>query len=346
MSRTLDSSFVVRIAIAGILGLGALQAVAAEPTTDAVAAPDAAARQIWHTYMSQNAAPGEGCFQAAYPSYFWEATACKAAQPLAHPLRRQPKPGAPQVVGNGADYAASAQGLISRALGTFPRVTGVRSEQSVGVASFGGGGILGSNEYTLQINTNFNGTTVACAGHAGCTVWQQFIYATDYQFQGQGAVFMQYWLIGWGNARCPSGFMSAGGGDCFRNSTIAAAPDIPITSLAQLTITGSAVSGGNDTVVLSDAGQAFSLSARDTVLDIAQVWRQAEFNIIGDAGGSEASFNAGSSVTVKLALTDGSTQAPQCLANSGTTGETNNLNLGACTVAGGSTPSIQFTESN
>jgi len=345
-TRTLDSSVVVRIATAGILGLSALQAVAAEPTADALASPDAEARANWHAFMSQNAATGEGCFQASYPSYFWEKTDCKVAQARVHPVRRQPKAGAPEIVGDGNDFAASAAGLISRAVGTFPRVTGVRSEQSIGVAAFGGGGILGANEYTLQINTNFTGTTVACAGHAGCTVWQQFIYATDYQFQGQGAVFMQYWLIGWGAQACPRGWMSAGGGDCFRNSAIAAAADIPITSLGQLTLTASAVSGGNDSVVLSDAGQAISMSARDTVVDIAQVWRQTEFNIVGDAGGSEAQFNAGSSVTVNVALTDGSNQAPQCLANSGTTGETNNLNLGACTTAGGANPSIRFTQSN
>jgi len=344
-TRTLDSTFAVRIATAGILALSALQAAAAEPATEARAAPDAAARAIWHTFMSKNAAAGEGCFHASYPSYFWEKMDCQIAQPRIHTARRQPKAGLPAVVGNGNDYAASAAGLISEALGSFPSVTGVRSEQSVGVAAFGGGGILGPNEYTLQINTNFTGTTATCAGHAGCTVWQQFIYATDYQFRGQGAVFMQYWLIGWGNARCPAGWMSAGGGDCFRNSAIAAAPDIPITSLGQLSVFASATAGGNDSVVLSDAGQAFSMSARDSVVNIAQVWQQAEFNIIGDAGGSEAQFNRGSSVTVNLELADGSTQAPQCLANSGTTGETNNLNLGVCQTAGG-TPQIQFTESD
>jgi hypothetical protein len=140
--------------------------------------------------------------------------------------------------------------------------------------------------------------------------------------------------------------MSAGGGDCFRNSAIAAAPDVPITSLQQMTLTGSAVAGGNDTVVFSNGAQAFSMSARDSVVNIAQVWRQSEFNIVGDAGGSIADFNAGSSVTVQVTLTDGSNAAPQCLANDGTTGETNNLNLGACATAGGAAPAIQFTESN
>jgi len=34
------------------------------------------------------------------------------------------------------------------------------------------------------------------------------------------------------------------------------------------------------------------------------------------------------------------------VANSGSTGETNNLTLGSCTTAGGTSPSIQFTESD
>ena len=69
-------------------------------------------------------------------------------------------------------------------------------------------------------------------------------------------------------------------------------------------------------------------------------------HIVGDGGGSEARFNTGSHLTVNVALTDGSTAAPTCKPDDGETGETNNLNLGACTVSGGSTPSATFTESN
>jgi hypothetical protein len=43
---------------------------------------------------------------------------------------------------------------------------------------------------------------------------------------------------------------------------------------------------------------------------------------------------------VKVALTDGSTAAPTCVANAGSTGETNNLNLGKCSTASGSSPSM------
>jgi hypothetical protein len=319
-----------------------VQAASAAPDSEAIA------RDNWREFMSRNPAAEPGCFHAAYPNYLWEKTECLAIpQNHVHPVRRQPAGGpAAQVTGNGNDYVAQAAGLISATLGTFPKVTGVTSERSVGVAAFGGGGILGPNEYTLQINTNFTGTTSTCAGHSGCTVWQQFIYSPDYNVNGQAAVFMQYWLIGWGNSACPRSWMSAGGGDCFRNSNFVAAPDIPITSLGSLTLSGSAVAGGNDTVVFNSGTHAYSISGADSVVNIAQVWRQSEFNVVGNAGGSRANFNSGSSVTVKIALTDGSTAAPTCVAGAGSTGETNNLNLGACTASSGTTPSVQFTESN
>jgi len=344
-TRTLDW----RVLLSASLMSGCwVQAAGAAESTAAAASPEVVAQENWRQFMSRNPAAEPGCFQAAYPNYLWEKTECHAlAQPHVHPIRRQPN-GSPaaEVTGNGNDYVAQAAGLISATLGTFPTVTGVTSERGVGVAAFGGGGILGPNEYTLQINTNFTGTTSTCAGHSGCTVWQQFIYSPDYNVNGQAAVFMQYWLIGWGSSACPSGWMSAGGGDCFRNSNFVAAPDMPITSLAHLTLSGSAVSGGNDTVVFNNGTQAYSISGSDSVVHIATVWRQSEFNIVGNAGGSRANFNRGSSVTVKIALTDGSTAAPTCVAGAGSTGETNNLNLGACTTASGTTPSVQFTESN
>ena len=99
-------------------------------------------------------------------------------------------------------------------------------------------------------------------------------------------------------------------------------------------------------MVFTNGTTAYTLSAKDSVLDIASVWDQTEFNVVGNAGGSEAEFNSGSSITVKLAVSDGSTATPTCAANAGSTGESNNLTLGSCTATGGTTPSIEFTESN
>ena len=336
------------VAAAGVLCAFSFQQSFAGESADVVAAPDAAATAVWREAMSHNTESGPGCFQASYPSYVWERTECKVVHPK---LRRAPQKQTPdqlQVTGNGNDYVIQGTGLISETVGSFPSVSDVTSERSAGVAAFGGGGILGKNEYSLQINTDFNGTTAACAGHSGCVVWQQFVYATDYEVAGEAAVFIEYWLIGWGSSNCPSGWESDGAGDCVVNSNATTAPDVAPTtaSLAKIKLTGSAVSGGNDTIVFNNGTTAYSFTAPDSVVDIAQVWQQSEFNIVGDAGGSRADFNKGASVTVKVAVTDGSTAAPSCVADSGSTGETNNLNLGSCTTAGGSTPSIQFTESD
>jgi|HubBroStandDraft_1064217.scaffolds.fasta_scaffold00116_18 hypothetical protein len=342
--KTRYSHYAMQIAAAALISICYLQPVSAAQTTDAAVDAEAAARDNWRAVMAHNTELGEGCFQASYPSIAWEQVECKELHPRVQP--RLHKPGEGQVAGNGHDYVAQGSGLTTAALGSFPAVTGVKSEKSVGVPEYGDGGILGANEYSLQLNTDFNGTTAACAGHAGCVVWQQFIYATDYAVEGEAAVFMQYWLIEWGTSRCPSGFGSDGAGDCYGNSKYVAAPDVPATSLHKLSLSGAAELSSNDTVVFTDGTTAYAVSGLDTVLDISQVWQYSEFNIVGDAGGSRAVFNEPVSITVKLALTDGSTSAPTCVANEGTTGESNNLNLGKCGTVGGASPAIGFVESN
>lgn len=330
--------------------------LAAQGVNDNVVQLKAQAIESWHHDMATIATPTDGCFQAAFPSILWKQVNCTQLQPNSHihPLPRRVAARAgfsqtsvgTQTTGNGADYALEVTGLIKSTTGTFPSVTGVTSEKGVGVAAFGGGGILGANEYTLQVNSNYDRTTAACKSHSGCTVWQQFIYSPDYSTKGKAAVFMQYWLLGYGGTTCPSGFGSDGSGDCYKNSSAVTAPDVPATQLANLKISGSATSGGNDKVVFTNGSTAYTVSAKDTVLDISRAWDQSEFNVVGNAGGSEAVFNSGSKITVKVAVSDGSTAKPTCASNAGSTGESNNLNLGSCTASSGTSPSIQFTESN
>ncbi|HUB90901.1 MAG TPA: hypothetical protein VMA74_14345 [Dyella sp.] len=345
------------VLLAGLISAACVPAAfAAQPDnvlgqTDQQVGPiEALARQAWRENMAQIATPSEGCFEADYPSILWQQVACKQLTPRVHtlPARVRQMHLQPQTAGNGDDYVMQAPGsdLISKTVGSFPTVTGVTSEQGVGVASYGGGGILGANEYSLQINSQFTSTTAACKSHSGCTVWQQFVYAPDYETQGEAAGFMQYWLIGYGSSRCPSGWGSDGSGDCYRNSSYVSVPDVPATSLASLSVTGAAVSGGNDTITVTYSGKAYSASGKDSVVDLASVWHQSEFNVVGNAGGSEAEFNSGSSITVRVAGTYGSTSAPTCVADDGSTGESNNLNLGSCSAVSGSSPYIQFTESN
>lgn len=342
--KKFDVRNVVRIVVAAGLASAASSAIA----SPAVDAAEARAQASWREDISRVAAPAEGCFHAVYPSTQWVKEQCFPTphRYLASPRRMNTRTGEWETVGNGNDDVIKVSGNIKQITGTFPTVTGVKTEKGVGVASFGGGGILGPNEYTLQINSGYNLTTSICNGIVNCTIWEQFVYAPDYEVQGSAAVFIEYWLLGYGNT-CPnSSWDSDGAGDCVKNSNYVSAPDLAITNLANEKLSGSATSGGNDTIVFTIGTTAHTFSAKDSVLKLATAWNEAEFNVVGNAGGSKAVFNSGSSVTVKVAANNGTTATPTCLKSSGSTGETNNLTLKTCTATGGSTPYIQFTESN
>jgi hypothetical protein len=347
--------FSVRGPLKPILGAATLAAAIAAPAWSAnlpdagpgqsaehMADPETAARTEWRAIVRQSPRTGEGCFHASYPSIVVERVECTKDASRAHPVHVHPTGDTPEVVGNGHDYAARAAGLITQALGTLS-VTGFKSEKSVG----GDGGILGSNEYSIQLNTNISATTSACAGHSGCTVWQQFVYATDYINAGTAAVFMQYWLVNWGNSTCPHGW-NKDAPDCWKNSLLEDAPDLSLADISLFFITASATAGGSDEVEFSNESETWWVREPDSVLDISSVWREAELNIVGDAGGSEAVFSSGTSFELGLSLTDGSAAAPTCISNGGTTGETNNLNLGKCStyLASGDLGVFSFTESN
>jgi hypothetical protein len=322
------------------------------------------AREVWRATMHQASAPENGCFHASYPNTQWEKVECAA--PSAYRSALPDVIGGEQTAGNGFDYVAQVPSgnTISVAAGSFPVVTGVISES--GVAVPGGGGVLGPNEYTLQVNTNF-AHTAACGNFTNCVAWQQYVLSTNTpvsltsgELSGKTEVYIEYWLIDYGadaTAACPSEFLNAGpdrtgpGVDCVQNTPAAVVYNgqIPITDLAGLQLGGSAVANGTDRAVVTYGNEAYTATVPDSYTDISSGWTRAEFNVLGNLGESEAQFNSGTSLTVKVALLDGSTSAPTCLSpttNPGTTGETNNLTLGSCTSTGGSIPQIQFTESN
>jgi hypothetical protein len=318
----------------------------------------------WRHTMHHTPAPQEGCYHASFPSTEWEKVTCVAppAYQSARPNLRT------DTVGNGYDYVAQAPSghTFSSVMGSFPTVSGVTSEKGANVP-FGSGesdGITGTNQYTLQINTNIV-NTAACAGYTGCYAWQQYVISTDTPvsltssaLSGKTEVFIEYWLINYGSSRrasCPKGFLNAGadtkGVDCVQNTPAVVVYNglLPATQLASLALSGTAAAGGTDTATATYDTEAYTASVADSYTDISSKWTQAEFNVVGNAGGSRADFNKGASLTVKIAVTDGSTTAPTCVSPSsydGTTGETNNLTLGSCTATGGSTPYIQFTESD
>jgi hypothetical protein len=319
-------SRIVRIVAAVVLSAASLSIAFAQAADDA----EARNQEAWREAIAQTAVPAEGCFHASYPSLEWSKVECTVAPNVPYTPRSGRR--ISQTVGDGNDYAAEVtSGLISETIGSFAKVKGVKTET----------GLLGPNDYSLQLNSNFM-NTATCNGArnpAQCLDWEQFVYSSGYE-----EAFMQYWLINYDN-RCPSGWFSYSN-DCYTNSNAVSAPLEVITELKKLKLSGSAKNGGTDTLVFSVGTEAYSTTGSDSVVDLATAWTESEFNIIGDGDGSEANFNSGSSITVKVAVSNGTKNAPTCASDAGTTGETNNLNLGSCSVKGGAKPYIEFIESN
>jgi len=353
-------------ALFGVLPLSSN--VAAQATNDVVAAAQTQALQTWHESVKQAGPPAEGCWSISYPDHIWKQETCgkvtsyRSTPPIVRPIlpaashstaadfsSKAAAGNSANTTGDGTDYSALTASLTRSATGSFPTVKGVTSES----------GAYGANSYTLQLNTNISDDVVQLGntspycksnGYKKCATWQQFIYSTD-EGSGYPEVFIQNWLfIGKGD-KCPAGWGSFSQGyyGCYINSNGVKVPNVLVKNLATVKLAGSATAGGNDTVTYTYGTKVYAISQKDSTLDIASSWKQSEFNIVGDGSDSPAAnFNKGSSLTVKLAVNDGSTKAPTCVgpSNGGTTGEYNNLTLGKCTASSGSTPSIQFVESN
>ena len=285
----------------------------------------AQSQQEWRAAMSRLPMPKKGCFTSAFPRIAWEEVPCRTAPARPYPPA---KGGQPYIVGGAdGDFTAQVQAsTLSSAVGSFDSITNVTSERD-----------QNPNTYSLQLNTNFFRTT-ACMGAqnpAACLGWQQFLYST-----GEGVVFMQYWLLNYGN--CPQGWDQRGA-NCFTNSSAAAVPAQSLADLAQLTLTGQA-SAGTDTVILTTGSGPITAVNQDSVLNLSLGWFTAEFNIFGDGSGRRAGFNPGSTIVVRLSVDNGATTAPSCVVQS-FTAETNNLNLQSlCSANAGAPPAIVFTE--
>jgi hypothetical protein len=231
-------------------------------------------------------------------------------------------------------------GFISEAIGSFDSVTGVTSESGF----VNGAAPLVADTFSLQLNTNFF-TTSVCNGAAtpsNCTGWQQFVYSNN-----TGTAFVQYWLIGY-NATCPAGWMTPTiSGDCFKNGNGVSVPVQTIANLGNLAMTGQANPGGMDTLIMAVGSTLYSAQNGDSILNLAQGWQAAEFNIVGDCCGSQATFNSGSTIVIRTSVDHGSPKAPSCLPR-GFTGETNNLSFVQASVVPPreSLPAVVFTQSS
>lgn len=309
----------------------------------AIAANTASSLQSWQRSLAQKGLPGAGCFKATYPAVQWKKIACAAPPHLWFPVPASRRKGPSPNVGDGRDYTAdTSPNLISTAIGAFPTAKGVKSVQSVGCC-----GEQGLNSYSLQLNSDFF-QTAACGGMPNCVGWEQFVYSNPPA--GQGALFIQDWLVSTQGSfsSCPpsAGWENVGIG-CVQNSPYAVyLPNVSATHLNQVVETGVASSGG-DSIYLAVGRSEYGMQnvQSDGITDLAQHWEGAEFNIIGNGGGDVADFKGKSEVTVSLQTDTGVTTAPTCPANTGTTGESNNLFFVTAPKKAPSLeyPSIEFT---
>jgi hypothetical protein len=311
---------------AALLGVLCLSVAAAAQAAPASKTAEARRHDAWRASISSSAVPGSGCFTAAYPSTVWTRVACSKAP---HRLLLPAHGPSGFIVGNGNDYAAETATLISSAKASFPSIKGLTSETNDG----------SSNTYSLQLNSSYYVSPVCQSAQdpTNCRAWMQFAYSNP------GGAFMEVWLIDYGFT-CPSGWGQYVN-DCVLNSNQVNVPTQTLAELADIQVKGSAVANGNDTVKLTTSNNAYAVTMADSVVDLAQGWNTAEYNIFGDGGGSEAVFNAGTTIDIRVQLKDGSTSAPIC-ENDGFTLETNNLGLNKCKAMGGKKPSISFSESD
>ncbi len=163
---------------------------------------------------------------------------------------------------------------------------------------------------------------------------------------------MEYWLLGYGGTTCPPGqpWIVAGGGNCvFNGPTTYVAPQT-VADLAGLVMTATTSASGQDTVALATTSGNLFATGQDSVLDLAQFWNTAEFNVFGDCCSTETNFSTPTTLVIRTAINDGTTNAPSC-GTSSFTAETNNLTLAptaasVCCPYGGASPAIEFMETD
>lgn len=356
------ASAVIAVTLSGCGGSSSMPQTAQQMTQETPQLQTAAGSVdpyfAWRRAAVQTALPGTGCYQATYPSYAWTAVACSRPPNILYPLppsasvRAQGE--SAQNVGNGADFTADVKPrTMIESIGSFPVVTGVTSVTSVPNPIFPpGGGNNGVNSYSLQLNSYFFATT-SCGTIKNCLGWEQFVFENP-PGTSHGFLFIQDWLIptvAGGLTGCPpnKGWTFVDGG-CVQNSPLALEfTNISIKNLAKLEITGLAGTT-SDSVFLSFGSTVFRANniQSDAITHLRGHWFGSEFNVIGNGGGDILDFNAGSTVEVRLEADTGVITAPTCPVNTGTTGESNNLNFvhAPASPVKLAFPSILFTMSN
>lgn len=316
-------------------------------------APDAkAAVRAWSRNMTHVGLSSAGCFEASYPSTRWSRVPCAMA---AHGRTQGER--TPSYIGNGRDYALKVSQPMVGAIGSFPAVSGVTRVRSCNLNKAGTRCVSYTriNVYSLQLNSN-TFRTAACGTQPHCRGWSQFVYTNQPSaYHGGGNLIIQNWLLEEASSSskltCPSSWSSdSSSGGCLVNAPKEfRVPNVPITELGDVTLSGSASSSG-DSVFFSVGSHMYGMqnAQSDSLTDLSQHWTEAEFNVVGNGGGDRAVFNTGATITVSVEANTGQNTAPACLRNAGSTGEENNLSFVAppANPQQQQYPSILFMESN
>jgi hypothetical protein len=304
--------------------------------------------ESWLLTIQQVPKPENACATASYPELQWREIPCatRPNDPLlpAHGVR-----GA--TVGDGTDFTAVVTGHVSFAEGEFQNVTGVKSEYVLKRKQ------RRANVYSLQINTQFFNTE-SCAKFGSpdpkkCLGWEQFAFDTG----APVGLFIEYWLadFGPGGTKCPSGWhkyfaKTQNEVNCWINSALIPTPVVPITSLEKLRLLGAASHGSENqdfAELIVGGSSIYYVAGQNWFPDLDKRWQTAEFNILGDCCGDQATFNAGSAIDVRTEVDSGAKKAPTC-GSQGFAAESNNLFLTGTAGKWPKTqyPSIVFTETN
>ena len=371
--KVLISCAMVAVLAPGFVSLGMSKAAAQQavgqpkPPAADTRKPTADEMEAWRRKIVH--APREkagACYRASYPDAVWHEVPCKAI-PHKASLPKVIKGGVrpDQVGGNsGADFSATTTNNITEAEGQFDNVTTSGSSNPT--------------SYELQLNTapfntkTCNGSTATGVSDVpGCQGWEQYIYSTD----NGGEVSIQYWLEQWGpsgatckapvstqcngsnvftDGWCPFTLSDAAGNkftDCAINSTTnTGIGTVSVASLkGNIVLSGFPADASNtvDNAIATVSGSASTAPGVNEFTDLSTNWKEVEFNIFGDGGGSQANFDPNTTIEVRTSVASDTTLGPGCSLQS-FTGESNNLTLvaTASNPPKGNLPSLVFTETN
>ena len=308
-----------------------------DPTT--VAPPPTAQVEAWRSSMIRHSSSA-GCYTATYPDETWRKVPCGSTSSLSHGkpvVSSASSEGGrlgPQVVGNGNDFSATVTGSINYAAGYFESISGVLSETGFDTS----GNNLGPNVFALQVNANNSFSTARCNGVVGCSGWQQYIYDTSQN------LIIEYWINNYGT-NCPTGWnLAKGSTNCYLNTPPTIVPALTMADLPNMKLIGTTSESGNDAAILLVGSVAYQNVYASSNPGLWSQWTNAEFNLFGVNNLASAQINLPVTIVTRLEVAlDGSPVTPTC-SQSGTTGETNSLNLVGPCCAG--LDVIEFTQSN